>query len=376
MIMEKYFEGQRELILRTLEELTLISAPSFHEEKRAEYCIKWLEKSGITAAEKDECGNVILSFADEKSCHNRIFMAHLDTVFSADTKLGIKKDGELWRCPGIGDDTANAVCLLMLVRYLWENEASMLNSCIFVWNVCEEGLGNLAGSRAVMKKFRNITDCVISFDLYSDSVYSSSVGSLRYEIGVHTDGGHSYHDFGRTNAIAVASKIISELYGYIPDNDDSVYTTYNAGTIKGGTSVNVIASDCTFLWEFRSNDRRSLKKADEHLRDVTGKFDSQARINIDVIGERPCMGSPDKNFMEKLAAICEAAVSDVTGKKPVSGAASTDCNIPLSLDVPAVCVGLICGGNAHRTDEWIDVSSLSAGCIIAFKIFEKIKKEL
>ena len=369
-----YFEGKKERALKTLEELTQIPAPSFEENERALYCIRWLGDIGIENAFTDECGNVILSFAHEEDRHNKMFMAHLDTVFPAGTELDIMKDGSIWRCPGIGDDTSNAVCMLMLVEYMWDNARDMLRNCIFVWDVCEEGLGNLRGSKNAVEKYRNCIDCFVGFDLYSDSVYDSSIGSVRYEIKVSTEGGHSYLDFGRKNAIAKAARIIDELYGYVPCNDETVHTTYNVGVIEGGTSVNTIASGCTFLWEYRSNDRCGLKRADEFLREAIAR--SGENVDVRVIGERPCMGNPDREVMKALSIICSDAIKSVTGKAPVFGAASTDCNIPLSLDIPAVCAGLIRGGNAHRNDEWADTDSITEGCIIAYLIFEKIMKEL
>lgn len=364
-MVKDYFSENRQFIMKTLEELALIPAPSFNEAKRAGYCIGWLRDAGIDTAFTDECGNVILSFANEESSNNRIFMAHLDTVFPEETELEIKRDGNIWSCPGIGDDTANAVCLLMLVKYLWENAPKMLENCIFVWDVCEEGLGNLSGSRAVTERYGKCTDCLVSYDLYSRNVYNSSIGSIRYEVKVTTEGGHSYHDFGKENAIAAASRIISRLYGYVP----SARTTYNVGVISGGTSVNSIAGECSFLWEFRSDDRTELEKSDKFFREIIAESGAEYRV----IGERPCMGNPDRKKMDILCRICADSIRDVTGKTPAMQAASTDCNIPLSMDIPAVCTGLICGGNAHRTDEWVDVGSMTDGCMIAYKILEKMK---
>jgi tripeptide aminopeptidase len=40
---------------------------------------------------------------------------------------------------------------------------------------------------------------------------------------------------------------------------------------------------------------------------------------------------------------------------------STDANIPLSMGIPAVCVGLTDGGNAHRQDEYIQPANLGRG---------------
>ena len=61
------------------------------------------------------------------------------------------ENGKMY-APGIGDDTANLVQLLMSVRNMllpisWRHRWGVL----FVANACEEGLGNLKGSRAVVE---------------------------------------------------------------------------------------------------------------------------------------------------------------------------------------------------------------------------------
>lgn len=40
---------------------------------------------------------------------------------------------------------------------------------------------------------------------------------------------------------------------------------------------------------------------------------------------------------------------------------STDANVPLSMGIPAVCIGLTEGGDAHRLSEWIDPRPLVRG---------------
>ena len=47
-------------------------------------------------------------------------------------------------------------------------------------------------------------------------------------------------------------------------------------------------------------------------------------------------------------------------------AGSTDCNIPLSMGIPAVCVGCVRGGGAHTREEYVEVDSLLPGIKVAF----------
>ena len=47
---------------------------------------------------------------------------------------------------------------------------------------------------------------------------------------------------------------------------------------------------------------------------------------------------------------------------------STDCNIPLSMGIPAICTGCYIGGGAHTREEWIETDSLLPGLQIAFEL--------
>ena len=49
------------------------------------------------------------------------------------------------------------------------------------------------------------------FDGYLNQCTNSAVGSKRYRLTVHCQGGHSYADFGKENAIETLSKIMYEL---------------------------------------------------------------------------------------------------------------------------------------------------------------------
>jgi hypothetical protein len=90
-------------------------------------------------------------------------------------------------------------------------------------------------------------------------------------------------------------------------------------------------------------------------------------VNVTVVGERPSARGVDKCALENLAKTCEAAVERVTGKKTVRASASTDCNIPLSLGIAAVCFGVYAGGGAHTRTEWLRKDSLITGLHIAIE---------
>jgi di/tripeptidase len=50
------------------------------------------------------------------------------------------------------------------------------------------------------------------------------------------------------------------------------------------------------------------------------------------------------------------------------GPGSTDCNVPLSMGVPAICVGCYTGQGAHTREEYVQIDSLHPGIQFAFDL--------
>lgn len=378
-LLKQYAQERLPHMKKTLEEMVQIPAPAFQEQKRAEHCRHWLEENGVTGVYTDPYDNVIVSYPDIDKKEQRenfacLFLTHLDTVFPEEVKLEIKKEEDRYSCPGIGDDTANAVVLMELVRYLFLHKPVVSRPLLFVWNTGEEGLGNLKGSRGVMQEYEGKISQVVAFDLYQKNLYTECVGSIRYKIDIKTEGGHSWMDFGNTNAIERMAAILQDLYRYQPC--EGAKTTYNAGVIEGGTSVNTIASSGSFLFEFRSESAKAMKQGDTYLKQVLEKYACNGtQVHCTVVGERPCSMGVDPIRQKRLAQGISKITEEVTGKKPEEGMASTDCNIPLSLGIPSVCIGLIEGGGAHTLKEWIRPSSMKDGFLMAVKIVQFVMEE-
>lgn len=351
-----------ELAKRTLRELTLIPAASHQEKERGMYCLNWLAQQGITDASIDEAGNVIWQYQPETQ-PKVLYTAHLDTVFSMEEPLEILEDGDIWRCPGITDDTVNVVLLLMAEKFLKEKQPTLDCGLILAQDTGEEGLGNLKGVRALVDTFEDQLGGMVAFDLYRDKMYPECIGSVRYRITAKTEGGHSFLNFGRKNAIAELSALVTDLYQM--DSDEMVsgtHTTFNVGTIAGGTSVNTIAQDAEMLFEFRSDDHRSLEACEEYLTRVLAEHQKEdVEFTCEVVGKRPCAKEVSALEIQRMSRCCAGTLRAAAGVKPVLTQASTDCNIPLSRGIPAVCLGFVRGGGAHTREEWMDISTFESG---------------
>ena len=352
--MENFVKAHASDVLALTKALCAIPAPANGEAKRASFVSEWLLANGFTP-QTDAVGNVVFSTGDG---WNTLLMAHLDTVFPPETPLTWEEHGEKVICPSIGDDTVHVAMLLYTALYAKEKGIPLL----FAANVGEEGGGNLRGCRELMKTYADRLQAVISFDSYLDKINTVAVGSERYRITCDTEGGHSYRDFGKPNAIATLGRLIAEL------DAQTVFpeATYNFGLISGGTSVNAIAAHAEMSYEFRSNNADSLDKMREQMQEILKKYP----VRAETVGIRPC-GRVDAEKQERLAALCESCFDGLPVPERQPG--STDCNLPLSMGIPAVCVGLVYGGGAHTTNEYILPASIPDGLRVALRLAEKLK---
>lgn len=366
--MINYIEAHQEEAYQLLLELAQIPAPSNFEGKRAAFCKEWLEKQGAEGVYIDEALNVIYPVGCTKDNPLVVYMAHSDVVFPDTDPLPLViEDGKI-KCPGIGDDTANVVALLMSAKYITEQKLTPQDGgMLIVVNSCEEGLGNLKGTRKIVEDFGSRIKEFISFDGYAKKVATNAVGSKRYLVEVDTEGGHSYSAFGNRNAIAYLASLINTLYDMkVPEKGK---TTYNVGTITGGTSVNTIAQHAEMLYEFRSDERESLEIMEKHFDAAIDYYRTKGiQIKVTLMGERPCTGDVDPCLEDALATRAEEAIRRQFGWDAVRIASSTDCNIPLSVGIPAVCFGCLMGGRAHTREEYAEIDSLLPGLKLALDV--------
>lgn len=366
---KKFIENNIPELLKVFKELCLIPAPSHHEEKRAEYCKNWLLNNGVDAY-IDDALNVVCPINAEGSNELTVIVAHTDTVFPDMEPLPYREENGIAYCPGAGDDTASATVLMYVAKFFKENNIKPEKGMLFVLNSCEEGLGNLKGTRQIFKDFEGRIKQFVSYDgCTPNRIANACVGSHRYEVTVKTEGGHSYGKFGNKNAIHELSKIATKIYEIEVPKEEGSKTTYNVGTISGGTSVNTIAQEAKMLCEYRSTHATCLAVMKKYFEEIFESVRSDdVEVLVELVGNRPC-SEVSEELQEELAKKCEKVILEVTGEKEViRGSSSTDCNIPMSIGIPGIAMSVYKGGGAHTREEWVDLSGFENGLERGIKI--------
>ena len=353
--MQKYYD----LTNKLWRDLCVIPAPSHHEDKRVKYISDILLSWGINA-EIDEAKNIIVKLQG-KTPKTVVFEAHTDVVFPDTEALPLSEDESKVYCPGCGDDTAGVALLMGVLKYIKDNDIQPENTILIVFNSCEEGLGNLKGTKAIMNKYGRDVIAFYTFDGIYTRVAPKSVGSHRYKVTVKTEGGHSYAAFGNKNAAEILARGICKIYE-LKAPQEGGKTTYNVGSVSGGTSVNTIVQEAQMLCEYRSECydnleymKKKFSEIFEYMRSLGGE------VIVELVGERPCMKGVDEKAMREMTELGKEIQARHTGLEITELPSSTDCNIPHSMGVPALCMGTYLGGGAHTREEWVEKESLPKG---------------
>lgn len=353
-MVEDYIHNRMPEYLQTLYDVITIPSPTGEEDRKAQWILEQLEAMGAEGAYRDEAGNVIYPHCIEGVDKFPLYTAHMDTVFAGVDRITPDIDGHILKAPSCGDNSSDVAALLFLIRMMLT--LKLRTPAVFAFNVGEEGLGNLKGSRALTDAFGDRLSYFMAVDGNSDRFVNLAVGSRRYAVHVVTAGGHSYAAFGAANAINEAAGIIRDFYSLqVPRNPR---TTYNVGTIQGGTTINSIAAEVEFTVDMRSVSHSELEKLDAAFQAIL-KAHTTDKVKVEtlLLGERPCSeGVQHHEIHDRITSIRKRE-----GLKTVFSASSTDANIPLSRNIPAIAFGISLGKGVHTLQEELDMTSLEPG---------------
>ncbi len=357
----QWFTREKQWINEQHLELCRVPSPTFIEHLRAEWIAAQFKSYGCDT-QIDRAGNV-LAFLEPMGKRPLVALtAHLDTVIAPKSRdeITVEPDGR-FRGPGVADNGAGLAALLAVTRALKlappiEDRRADL---VAIANVGEEGEGNLSGMRYICKQSpvgRRIAAFLVLDGASTDHITNVALGSRRFELAFSGPGGHSWSDYGTGNPVHALSRAVS-LFTDTKLNGPP-RSSFNIGIIEGGASINSIPTLAKAKVDIRSESNSKmddlvefLASAAEKAQNVENERATSGRVTAKLkeIGSRPAGKLADG------AAILTylRAVDSHLGIRSHLDCASTDANIPLSLDIPAVSIGAGGhGGKAHTPNEW------------------------
>jgi acetylornithine deacetylase/succinyl-diaminopimelate desuccinylase-like protein len=352
----EWFRRERLWIQEQHLHLCRIAAPTFFEQKRAEWIasrfrdLQW-------DAKIDRAGNVVASFPGRRDAPQIAVTAHLDTVLAPRTPDDIRAspDGKLFG-PGVSDNGAGLSALLAIAA-AWKTTRPVDDSPLLIANVGEEGEGNLSGMRYLCRAGTSsrVKTFLVLDGPGTDRITSQALASRRFDVTITGPGGHSWSDYGVGNPVHALARAVTLFNDRAPNTGPK--SSFNFGLIEGGSSINSIPSEARAKVDLRSE---SASRIDEMALLLTASVEEAIALEnsrgtgrvatkIKEIGSRPGGGlALDAPLLESMRAI-DAHL----GIRSHLDCSSTDANIPLSLGIPAISIGTGGqGGGAHTAAEW------------------------
>lgn len=353
-----FADNQEDLLEETLR-VCHIPAPTFDEAERAVYVAERMRTIALSDVQVDDIHNVsgVLHFANPGP--TTLVVAHLDTVFPRATPLHVRRTKQRLYGPGIGDNSLAVAAMLSVAEAMQRFRPGAAGRIVFAASVGEEGLGNLCGIRQLMETWGGDLDTVIAVEGHGvDEIRHAGIGSTRLKVMFNGPGGHSWGAFGTPSAVHAMGTVIHKLSQFKTSNNPR--TTFNVGLVEGGASVNTIAPRATMLVDLRSVSARHLAQLEARVTHLLQDVERHTGVQVEstVVGLRPAASLPVSH------PLCKGILGirkRLRMRPPMFSASSTDANLPLSLGLPAVCLGITRGGKAHTVKEYIECGPILSG---------------
>lgn len=320
-------------------------------------------EAGFADVRRDEVGNVLarLPGSPEGPAGAVVVAAHLDTVFAAATDLTARQEGGRIHAPGITDNARGLAGMLAVARVLAAAGVRTARPLVFAATVGEEGIGDLRGVKHLFREGAGLrqASAVVALDGSGvRRIVHRAIGSRRLRVTLAGPGGHSWADRGAPNPVHAQGRAIAGIAALsLPSPTRSSLTV---ARVAGGTSINAVPEVAWMELDLRSEAPGALPEMERAVRrqvDTAVATENARRragdpplgVTVEVIGDRPSGETPRDAPLVRAA----MEVTSVLGERPELVASSTDANLPISLGIPAIAIGV--GGDSggiHTLEEW------------------------
>src|SRR5436853_568380 len=214
-----------------------------------------------------------------------LFAAHMDTVFPEGTDLKVKRDGDVLRAPGIGDDTSNLMATLEMFRALDLGGVKTKGDLVFLASVQEEV--GLLGAKHWLESSGYKPDMFVSIDVSSTQVWYGALRISQFKFFYTSPGAHTLESRGAPSPAKAVAKAITALYEIpLPPVAEGFGTfklpTLNVGMLGGGTVVNAIPRAAWFTVDLRSLDSDTQERLESVVVSTAERIAKQEGVGFRV----------------------------------------------------------------------------------------------
>jgi acetylornithine deacetylase len=345
-----------------------------------DWVVRYLDGHGIAARltfdETRSKANLFATIGPQDAGGGVILSGHTDVVpvagqaWDSDPFALVERDGRLYG-RGTADMKSFIAIALALVP---EFKARALKRPIHLALSFDEEVGCFGAPRLIeaLPQGTGRPGLVIVGEPTNMEVANAHKGCHVFATSVTGLEAHSSAPQRGVNAIVAASEIIQFIAGLAGEaraasrpasGFEPPYTSFNIGTISGGTAMNIIARECEFTWEFRplpGEDSAAIRARIDafvasdllpRLRQIHPGADVTTRALASVPGLAAETGSPAEELARQLTGANQSTVV----------AYGTEAGLFQGAGIPAVICGPGSMEQGHKPNEFITLAQIEAG---------------
>jgi acetylornithine deacetylase/succinyl-diaminopimelate desuccinylase-like protein len=354
-----FLESNRDRVIAEWIRLTEIPSPSGHEAKRAEHMQNQFRDVGLEDVFTDDFGNVIGLWKGEPGGKKVVISAHMDTVFQDVWEIKVKREGNVLKAPGIGDDTASLINLLWSVRALKHGGFQPKNTYYFLATTGEEV--GFIGMDNFLETTEENFDLVLALDGDLGKVRYGALGFGGGQITFRGPGAHTMQSRGVANPNLAVARAIDRLYDiHLLAEPIEKWTILNIGQIGGGKVENAVSQQSFFSVDLRSADQDELERVQKEIRriclDVAEELGVDVEIELDENSKAHQIPHAGDSYIVQtvLDILAYLDVADIESN-PLG---STEANVGIEREILSVNLGRTYGRYKHSLREEADIDGL------------------
>lgn len=300
---------------------------------------------------------LIRAFGGQNGKGTTLLLGHTDTVHPLRTvnpSNPIRVDGDRLFGPGIFDMKAACVLAIEVLRCLDTLSVTPARPVTLLLT-CDEETGSLTGRPLVEQESRRAAQVLV----LEPPGQGGCVKTARKGVGMWTIQARGIASHAGLNPEAGASAILElarQTFRLHSLSDPASNTSFNVGTVRGGTRSNVVAAQAEMEVDVRFGTAEEARRVEE-LMSTLRPFDERVQLKVKGgINRAPLERTPGVVRLFEHAREIAALLGFNLGELSVGGA--SDGNLAAALNVPVLDGLGVDGDGAHAAHEHIIVSDI------------------
>ncbi|MBP7652946.1 hypothetical protein KA977_05960 [Candidatus Dependentiae bacterium] len=359
----KIANNQSSMILGDAVLLSKIPSPTFQTHRKAAILLEKFSLLNLDELKIDNFGNVISILSCNKKLPKILVSSNMDTAYDQDVDLNTYIETDKIVGPSIGLNSLGLASLFSLAYILKKNNLFEHGDIIFACTAGSQGSGASAGMRGLMMKYQNTIDYVICLDgIQLGKVANQSLFRNNINIIITTDGvcnSNKLPDtiFKNNNAVYYSTLILNKIFDIDLNMRKEKYITIEKITSEKGNA------------DYANKVKIKLRIEADKLEPVENICSS-----IDFFAKLISKNNPCKIYLQNNSLTPGGIIGN---KEPIIKIISeihsilnidthyvsqvSDVSIPISMNIPAITIGIANGGNKRLLNEYIMPASIKTG---------------